>query len=71
MEMTRRNLNGRIGDLCAREGIEAEFKFTGTGNGDGRMLWHLSDGRVLTPGEFADLLGVPGVCSTGFPVKLP
>jgi hypothetical protein len=62
----------RVADIMAREGIAAEFRLTGE-YGSMRMLWHLSDGRVLTPGEFADLLGVPGIgfCSTSFPVVQP
>lgn len=54
--ITRRNLNGRIADIAEREGVSAEFKYSDTEGG--RMLWFLDDGRVLTPGEFADLLGV-------------
>lgn len=56
-EMIRQNLNGRIGDLLKRRGIVAEFRYTPEQGG--RMLWFLNDGRVFTPGELADFLGIP------------
>lgn len=61
-ERIRQNLNGRIGDLLKHQGIEAEFRYTPEQGG--RMLWFFEDGRVFTPGECADFLGIP--TSEGF-----
>lgn len=55
--LVRRNLNGQIADRCKVWNITATFGYIP--DQGGRMVWTLADGRVLTPGEFADLLHLP------------